>query len=87
MFEIKFDEDEMKQVFMKKLDEHIKQIDASRTFWDSKELKRQTCMSWSTIQKTFFFDDRCPKHKISQKWYFPAEEMRKFLLEWLKEQK
>jgi hypothetical protein len=30
------------------------QMDKERTFWDSKELQRQTMLSWSTIQNEFF---------------------------------
>lgn len=56
------------------------------TFWDTKELKRRTCMSWSFIQEQFFFDPRFPKFKVNSKWLFPAKEAEEFLLKWIKEQ-
>ncbi|SCM00677.1 Group-specific protein [Bacillus cytotoxicus] len=42
-------------------------------------------MSWNTIQDQFFFDPRFPKFKVGQKWYFPAKQTQKFLLEWAEE--
>nr|WP_234983172.1 group-specific protein [Salimicrobium flavidum] len=65
----------------------IEATDKEMVFWDSKELMRRTCMSWNTMQEHFFFDERCPKVKIGSKWYFPAQEMKAFLLEWMEEQK
>lgn len=42
-------------------------------------------MSWTTIQKEFFFDQRFQKFKVGGKWYFPAKEKKAFLLNWLTE--
>ncbi|WP_429373779.1 group-specific protein [Paenibacillus sp. DS2015] len=64
----------------------IKEVDAEYVFWDSKELMKRTCMSWNTIQNTFFFDPRFIKHKVGTKWYFPVRETREFLEKWLREQ-
>ncbi|MFF2014978.1 group-specific protein [Paenibacillus sp. NPDC058177] len=68
-----------------KIDHALEGIDSDYVFWDSAELKRRTCMSWSTIQDTFFFDPRCPKIKIGGKWYFPTKKTREFLELWLLE--
>ncbi|WP_397386181.1 group-specific protein [Paenibacillus sp. VCA1] len=55
-------------------------------FWDTKELKRRTCMCWNTIQETFFYDPEFPKRKIGGKWYYPAREARQYLELWLMNQ-
>ncbi|WP_028392755.1 hypothetical protein [Bacillus cihuensis] len=85
MLNIQIDEREVKQLYLEKLEERIKEIDIEMVFWDANELKRRTCMSWNTIQEKFFFDTRFPKHKIGGKWYFPADRTKKFLLDWLDE--
>jgi hypothetical protein len=85
--DIKIDENEVRKIYFEKLEQHINKIDTELTFWDSKELCRQTCMSWDSIQKEFFFDKRFEKYKIGHKWRFPAEDTRKFLLMWIREQK
>ncbi|WP_050613285.1 group-specific protein [Bacillus testis] len=86
MLNIQIDQDEVKQLYLEKLEEKIQEVDAELVFWDAAELKRRTCMSWNTIQEKFFFDHRFPKHKIGGKWYFPADKAKTFLLEWMEEQ-
>ena len=86
MLSIQVDDQEVRTLYLEKLEERIKEIDAEMIFWDRKELCRRTCMSWNTIQKEFFFDERFQKQKVGNKWYFPAEEAKKFLLQWLSEQ-
>ncbi|MFF2015024.1 group-specific protein [Paenibacillus sp. NPDC058177] len=64
----------------------LNDIDNEYIFWDTRELKKRTCMSWNTIQDTFFFDARFLKHKVGGKWYYPVKETRNFLEQWLSEQ-
>ena len=86
MIDIKIDQREVKELYIQKLEEKIKEVDAELVYWDANELKRRTCMSWNTIQDHFFFDARFPKFKVGNKWYFPANKAKAFLLEWLEEQ-
>lgn len=83
MLNVQIDEQEAKEIYLDKVEEHIKRFDAELLFWDSKELKKRTCMSWNTIQDLFFFDPDFPKCKVGGKWYFPAGETKRFLLNWL----
>lgn len=86
MLSVQIDESEVKRLARERIAELVKTIDAEYVFWDTAELKKRTCMSWDTIQATFFFDPRFPKHKVGGKWYFPARETRDFLIKWLDEQ-
>ncbi|KHD85665.1 group-specific protein [Bacillus ginsengihumi] len=86
MINIQVDENEVRKLYLEKIEEQIKKIDTELIFWDSAELKRRTGMSWGTIQKEFFFDPRFPKYKVGRDWRFPAEETKQFLINWLKEQ-
>lgn len=86
MLTVEVDENEVRQLYLKRLEEKIQKVDAELVFWDANELKRRTGMSWNTIQDLFFFDPRFPKYKVGGKWRFPAEETKKFLLQWLSEQ-
>ncbi|CAH0187409.1 MULTISPECIES: DUF771 domain-containing protein [Peribacillus] len=85
MLNILIDQQEVKQLYLQKLEERIKEVDTEMVFWDANELKRRTCMSWNTIQEKFFFDKRFAKYKVGGKWYFPADKTKKFLLAWLEE--
>ncbi|KUP23129.1 group-specific protein [Paenibacillus sp. DMB5] len=82
---VNIDKVKMEQICRQQIAERIKEFDADLVFWDSAELRRRTCMSWSTIQATFFFDPRFPKRKVRGKWYYPAQETRAFLEQWLAE--
>ncbi|WP_375547033.1 group-specific protein [Paenibacillus sp.] len=69
-----------------RINDLIREVDMEKVFWDTNELKKRTCMSWNTIQTTFFFDSRFVKRKVGSKWYFPVKETREFLELWLMEQ-
>ena len=81
------DEKKIEEMYLQKIEEKIKEIDAELVYWDRKELIKRTCMSWPFILQEFFYDDRFQKHKIGNKWYFPAAATKKFLTQWISEQK
>jgi phage pi2 protein 07 len=86
MLNVQIDEQEARDLYLQKVEEKMKEVDAEFVFWDTKELKRRTCLSWNAIQEKFFFDPRFPKRKVGGKWIYPAAETKKFLLQWLGEQ-
>lgn len=84
MIQIQIDEAAVKEMYMEAIVEKIKEIDEELVFWDSKELRRRTCLSWGTIQDTFFHEPGFPKIKVGGKWMYPAKEVESFLIDWLK---
>ena len=86
MLTINLDEKQIEKMFLEELKKRLEQLERRHTFWDMKELCRQTCMSENNIKEKFFYDPRFPKYKIGGKWYFPAKECEEFLLTWIKEQ-
>ena len=82
MIQIQVDEQELKEIYMDEVKKRLERLEQEVTFWDTKELKRQTNMSWNTIQEQFFHNPDFPKFKLNQKWYFPAAECRAFLIRW-----
>ncbi|TGB04713.1 group-specific protein [Halobacillus salinus] len=87
MIDINLDKNQAKELLEKKIEEVVKNLERELVYWDTNELRRRTCMSWNTIKEHFFYDERCPKVKLGGKYYFPADKMKEFLLEWLEEQK
>ncbi|PGT89194.1 hypothetical protein [Bacillus sp. AFS040349] len=86
MIDFQVNEKMLEERFLQEMRRRLDQIEHKHTFWDMKELCRQTNMSENSIKEKFFYDPRFPKHKIGGKWYFPAKECELFLLLWLKEQ-
>ncbi|MDQ0159006.1 group-specific protein [Alkalibacillus salilacus] len=87
MIEVNVDQDTVEKLTKDEIQKRLSEADFDLVLWDKHELTRRTCMSWSTIQKTFFYHPDCPKVKLGGKWYFKAEEMKDFLLKWVEEQK
>ena len=86
MIDVKIDEVEVEKIFLEEVKKRLDQLQNRQTFWDMKELVRQTNMSEPFIKEKFFFDPRFPKYKVGSKWVFPAKECEEFLLIWLREQ-
>lgn len=87
LLEVKLDEHYIEETFREELKKRLDQLQSQEVFWDMKTLCEKTKMSVNTIKDTFFYDDRFPKTKVGQKWYFPAEETKRFLLQWLNERR
>lgn len=86
MINLQIDQRAIEEQFLDELRKRLDHIERRHTFWDMKELMRQTNMGESSIKEKFFYDPRFPKHKVGGKWYFPAVECEAFLLAWIKEQ-
>lgn len=86
MLTVQVDEQVIEERFADELKKRLAQIEKRLTFWDMKELCRQTCLSETTIKETFFYDKRFQKYKVGRKWVFPAAEAEQFLLTWIREQ-
>ncbi|RKD26711.1 hypothetical protein BEP19_16030 [Ammoniphilus oxalaticus] len=86
MLHLQINERKVEEIFHEELKRRLDEIQHRQTFWDMKELIRQTSMSEPYIREHFFHDDRFPKYRVGTKWYFPARETESFLITWLKEQ-
>jgi len=86
MLNVQIDEKEIERLFLEELKKKLHQIEQRYTFWDMKELCKQTKMSENNIKEKFFYDESFPKYKVGGKWIFPAAECEKFLLDWIKDQ-
>mgnify|MGYP006875679688 CR=1 FL=1 len=85
LIEVKVDGKVVERLAKEEIQKKLKEADFGLVMWDKNELVRRTCMSWSTILRTFFHHPECPKVKIGGKWYFKAKETEEFLLKWLEE--
>ncbi|MFC7061115.1 group-specific protein [Halobacillus seohaensis] len=86
MLSVHVNDQEVKAMLKREIEETVNNLDTELVFWDTNELKRRTCMSWNTIKERFFFDERFPKVKVGGKYYFPAQKTKEFLITWLDEQ-
>lgn len=87
MIKVEIDEELTRELVIGQVKQVINSVDNELVFWDSKELCKRTCMSWSFIKDQFFYDKRFLKYKVGSKWIFPPKETKQFLELWIKEQK
>lgn len=87
LISVSIDQDALLEIYREEVQKKIEESSKDLVLWDTKELERRTCMSISTMQKYFFFDERFPKYLIGNKWYFPAKEAEAFLITWFEEQR
>lgn len=87
MLQIQVDQEAIEKLYIEAINKKILEVDRDLVFWDTKELKRRTCLSWNTIQDNFFHHKDFPKVKIGGKWMYPAKETEIFLGNWLKEKR
>lgn len=86
MISVKVDRQQLDSIIREELQKKLKQLEHRHTFWDLKELSRQTNMSEPFIKEHFFYNERFPKFRVGRKWLMPARETEEFLLGWLNEQ-
>lgn len=87
MISVNIDKEAVDEIVRAEIKKTLNEITHRHTFWDFKELCRQTNMSSTFIKEHFFFDPRFPKYRVGRKWLMPARETEEFLLVWLKEQR
>lgn len=83
MLTVQVDQAAIEQLYRDEIAKKVASVENELIFWDTKELKRRTCLSWNTIQDAFFHDKDFPKVKLGGKWLFPAKETEEFLSKWL----
>ncbi|WP_337017319.1 group-specific protein [Oceanobacillus massiliensis] len=86
MVEIKLDENEIRKMYQEEVEKHLNKLDNELVFWDTVTLCKKTNLSFNTIKDLFFYDPNFPKHKVGNKWLYPADKAKKFLLEWIEKQ-
>lgn len=87
MISVNVETDAVDEIIRTEIARKLNELTHRHTFWDLKELCRQTNMSEPFIKEHFFYHPKFPKYKVGKKWLMPARETEEFLVQWLKEQK
>lgn len=79
MIEIQINHDELKEMYLQKVDEHIKKIEQEVFFFDSKQLQKFVNMSWNSTVEHLLSDPKFPKIRLGHKWLFPRREVEVYM--------
>lgn len=73
MFQIQVDENQLKELYLAKVDEKLKQLEQDVFFMNSKQLQKYLNMSWSSIEKLFLHDPDFGAVRLGSRWLFHKE--------------
>lgn len=79
MIHVQIDQEELKALYLEKLDRHLKEIEANVFFMDSKSLCQFTGMSWTNVSTHLMSDSDFPAIRLGNKWLFPRKEVSEYM--------
>lgn len=82
MIEFKFDEEEMKALYMEEVQKRLDKIESQTLLLNSKQLCKMLSLSWVTVQKIFLSDPTFPSIRVGSKWLFPRKEVERYIEIW-----
>lgn len=79
MIQIELNEEELKEIYIKMVEQRLTELEAETFFLDSKQLQKFTGMGWNSIVTHLLSDPNFPSLKLGKKWIFPRHEVEKYL--------
>jgi hypothetical protein len=85
LIDIKFDEDELKALYLAEVQKRLDKIELQSMLMDSKELRKMLNLSWPTIERLYLHDPNFPKFRAGQKWCFNRQQVQEYINQWSSE--
>ncbi|MEK3889637.1 helix-turn-helix domain-containing protein [Bacillus sp. FSL K6-3431] len=79
MIRVEIDEQELKNIYLQKVEERLEELESVVFFMNSKQLCEYLNMSWNTIVDSFLYDEEFPSLKVGTKWLFNRKEVQKYM--------
>lgn len=79
MIRVEIDEQELKNIYLQKVEERLEELESMVFFMNSKQLCEYLNMSWNTIVESFLYDEEFPSLKVGTKWLFNRKEVQKYM--------
>ncbi|MGM0899410.1 MAG: helix-turn-helix domain-containing protein [Bacillota bacterium] len=79
MIHIELNEQELKGIYIKMVEQRLTELEAETFFLDSKQLQKFTGMGWNSIVAYLLSDPKFPSLRLGNKWLFPRQEVEKYL--------
>jgi hypothetical protein len=82
VFDFKFNEDQLKALYLEEVQKRLDKIELQSMLMDSKQLRKMLNLSWPTIEKVFLSDPNFPKMRIGTKWLFNRQQVKEYVDRW-----
>lgn len=79
MIQVYIDQEELKEMYLAKLDERIKEIEQEVFFMNSKQLQKYLNMSWSSIVEHLLYDPEFGAIRLGARWLFHKRQVDTYM--------
>lgn len=79
MINIEVDYEELKRIYIDKVEEHLKEIESNHYFMNTKQLCDYLNMSWPSIEKKFLYEYEFGAIRLGSKWLFNRKQVDKYM--------
>jgi excisionase family DNA binding protein len=79
MIHLEIDEEQLKDLYLEKVEEKLEKLEADVFFMNSKQLSAYLNMSWNTIVEHLLYDKEFPSIRLGSKWLFNRKEVERYM--------
>jgi len=79
MINIQVDQEKIKELYLQKIDERLRELESEVFFMNSKQLAAYLNMSWNSIVTHILSDEEFPKIRLGSKWLFHKKEVSNYM--------
>lgn len=79
MIEVRIDQEELKALYLQKVEERIREIEETTFYFSSKELCRYLGISWNTIVNHLLIDEAFPRLRLGNRYLFPVSDVKRYM--------
>lgn len=79
MIQVQINEEELKAMYLKKLDERLQKIEDTVFFMNSKQLTAYLNMSWASVEKHMLHDEDFGAIRLGSKWLFHKKTVDEYM--------
>ncbi|WHX25137.1 helix-turn-helix domain-containing protein [Virgibacillus halodenitrificans] len=79
MIHFEIDEEQLKDLYLEKVEEKLEELEAEVFFMNSKQLSAYLNMSWNTIVEHLLYEDDFPSIRLGSKWLFNRKEVKAYM--------
>lgn len=85
MIEVRINEEELKALYLQKVDDRIREIEQDVFFMNSKQLQKYLNMSWSSIVENILHDPELGAIRLGNKWLFHKRQVDVYMQRYYEE--
>lgn len=87
MIHVQIDNEALKALYLERVNEHLKEIEETVFFMNSKQLQKYLNMSWSSIETYFLHDPEFGSIRLGSRWLHHKRQVDSYMERYYQEVK